>query len=351
MLSVEVYPFGKLDDQTIQLFTLRNQTSEVRITNYGGIVTGWDVPDRNGKMDDIVLGFNNLENYLGEHPYFGAIVGRYANRIAKGKFQINGKDYILAKNNGNNSLHGGISGFSHKIWDYEINEGKDRVAVELSRVSPHMEEGFPGNLEVKVSYSLDIHDQLRIDYFAHTDMDTICNLTNHCYFNLKGAGNGTILDHQLQLDALYFTPVNSDLIPTGEFLSVDSTPFDFRESKTLISDIHSDHPQMVLGHGYDHNFVLDKEVGELRKCAEVRSEFSGRVLEVLTTEPGIQLYTGNWLDSNILGKNGREYVRFAGFCLETQHFPDTPNQEHFPPVLIKAGSSYSSTTIYRVYVQ
>lgn len=351
MPSIEISPFGKLNDQTIQLFTLRNCISEVRIINYGGIVMGWDVPDKNGEKDDIVLGFDNLEDYLGDHPYFGALVGRYANRIAKGKFQINGKDYLLAINNGRNSLHGGISGFSHKIWDYRTWEEKDKVVVELSRVSPHMEEGFPGNLDVKVTYSLDNINQLRMDYSAHADMDTICNLTNHCYFNLNGAGNGTILDHNLQLDALYVTLVDTDLIPTGDFLPVDSTPFDFRRSKILRNDIHSDHPQMVLGQGYDHNFVLDKKSGELKKCAEVKSDMTKRVLEVTTTEPGVQLYTGNWLNSGIVGKNEKKYERFGGICLETQHFPDTPNHKHFPPVLLRAGSSYSSTTIYSVYIQ
>lgn len=351
MPSVEISPFGKLNEQTIQLFTLRNHISEVRIINYGGIVMGWDVPDKNGVNDDIVLGFDNLDDYLGDHPYFGAIVGRYANRIAKGKFQINGKNYILAKNNGGNSLHGGISGFSHKIWDYNIREENDKVSLELSRVSPHMEEGFPGNLTVKVTYSLNNSNQLRMDYFAQTDMDTICNLTNHCYFNLNGAGNGTILDHKLQLDASYYTPVNTDLIPTGDILQVDSTPFDFRRSKTLMNDFQSDHPQMILGHGYDHNFVLDKKQGELKKCAQVKSDFTKRVLEVITTEPGVQLYTGNWLNSGIVGKRGKKYERFGGVCLETQHFPDSPNHEHFPPVMLKAGSSYSSTTIYSVFIQ
>ncbi len=351
MPSIENSLFGKVNDQTIQLFTLRNNISEVRIINYGGIVMGWDVPDKNGEKDDIVLGFDNLDDYLGDHPYFGAIVGRYANRIAKGAFQLNGEHYLLAKNNGVNSLHGGISGFSHKIWDYRSWEEKDRVVVELSRVSPHMEEGFPGNLKVKVKYSLDNNNQLRIDYLAHTDMDTICNLTNHCYFNLNGAGNGTILDHKLTLDALYFTPVSSDLIPTGDFLMVDSTPFDFRRSKTILNDIYSDHPQMILGNGYDHNFVLNKKPGELKKCAELKSDITNRVLEVKTTEPGLQIYTGNWLNSDIVGKDDKKYERFGGICLETQHYPDTPNQDHFPPVLLKAGSSYSTTTIYRVYIQ
>jgi len=344
--KVEKQPFGKTADGTpVDLYTLTNSKGvRVAITNYGGIVVSLFTPDRNGNLGDIVLGFERLEDYLKGHPYFGAIIGRYGNRIAKGRFTLDGVEYKLAQNNGENHLHGGLVGFDKKVWkarDFVDAEGQH---LELRYTSPDGEEGYPGNLDVTVTYSLNEQNQLRIDYVATTDKPTVVNLTNHSYFNL--AGEGDILGHLLRLNADYFTPVDAGLIPTGELRPVKGTPFDFTEPTPIGARIEQDDEQLRYGRGYDHNFVLRGGGGSLAEAAEVYEPKTGRVLRVLTTEPGVQFYTGNFLDGTLRGKYGRVYHRRTGFCLETQHFPDSPNKPHFPSTVLRPGQTYRSTTIY-----
>jgi len=344
--KVEKQPFGKTADGTpVDLYTLTNSKGvRVAITNYGGIVVSLFTPDRNGNPGDIVLGFERLEDYLKGHPYFGAIIGRYGNRIAKGRFTLDGVEYKLAQNNGENHLHGGLVGFDKKVWkarDFVDAEGQH---LELRYTSPDGEEGYPGNLDVTVTYSLNEQNQLRIDYVATTDKPTVVNLTNHSYFNL--AGEGDILGHVLRLNADYFTPVDAGLIPTGELRPVKGTPFDFTEPTPIGARIEQDDEQLRYGRGYDHNFVLRGGGGSLAEAAEVYEPKTGRVLRVLTTEPGVQFYTGNFLDGTLRGKYGRVYHRRTGFCLETQHFPDSPNKPHFPSTVLRPGQTYRSTTIY-----
>ena len=344
--KVEKQPFGKTADGTpVDLYTLTNSKGvRVAITNYGGIVVSLFTPDRNGNSGDIVLGFERLEDYLKGHPYFGAIIGRYGNRIAKGRFTLDGVEYKLAQNNGENHLHGGLVGFDKKVWkarDFVDAEGQH---LELRYASPDGEEGYPGNLDVTVTYSLNEQNQLRIDYVATTDKPTVVNLTNHSYFNL--AGEGDILGHLLRLNADYFTPVDAGLIPTGELRPVKGTPFDFTEPTPIGARIEQDDEQLRYGRGYDHNFVLRGGGGSLAEAAEVYEPKTGRVLRVLTTEPGVQFYTGNFLDGTLRGKYGRVYHRRTGFCLETQHFPDSPNKPHFPSTVLRPGQTYRSTTIY-----
>jgi aldose 1-epimerase len=344
--KVEKQPFGKTADGTpVDLYTLTNSKGvRVAITNYGGIVVSLFTPDRNGNLGDIVLGFERLEDYLKGHPYFGAIIGRYGNRIAKGRFTLDGVEYKLAQNNGENHLHGGLVGFDKKVWkarDFVDAEGQH---LELRYTSPDGEEGYPGNLDVTVTYSLNEQNQLRIDYVATTDKPTVVNLTNHSYFNL--AGEGDILGHLLRLNADYFTPVDAGLIPTGELRPVKGTPFDFTEPTPIGARIEQDDEQLRYGRGYDHNFVLRGGGGSLAEAAEVYEPKTGRVLRVLTTEPGMQFYTGNFLDGTLRGKYGRVYHRRTGFCLETQHFPDSPNKPHFPTTVLRPGQTYRSTTIY-----
>jgi len=344
--KVEKQPFGKTADGTpVDLYTLTNSKGvRVAITNYGGIVVSLFTPDRNGNPGDIVLGFERLEDYLKGHPYFGAIIGRYGNRIAKGRFTLDGVEYKLAQNNGENHLHGGLVGFDKKVWkarDFVDAEGQH---LELRYTSPDGEEGYPGNLDVTVTYSLNEQNQLRIDYVATTDKPTVVNLTNHSYFNL--AGEGDILGHLLRLNADYFTPVDAGLIPTGELRPVKGTPFDFTEPTPIGARIEQDDEQLRYGRGYDHNFVLRGGGGSLAEAAEVYEPKTGRVLRVLTTEPGVQFYTGNFLDGTLRGKYGRVYHRRTGFCLETQHFPDSPNKPHFPSTVLRPGQTYRSTTIY-----
>jgi aldose 1-epimerase len=344
--KVEKQPFGKTADGTpVDLYTLTNSKGvRVAITNYGGIVVSLFTPDRNGDLGDIVLGFERLEDYLKGHPYFGAIIGRYGNRIAKGRFTLDGVEYKLAQNNGENHLHGGLVGFDKKVWkarDFVDAEGQH---LELRYTSPDGEEGYPGNLDVTVTYSLNEQNQLRIDYVATTDKPTVVNLTNHSYFNL--AGEGDILGHLLRLNADYFTPVDAGLIPTGELRPVKGTPFDFTEPTPIGARIEQDDEQLRYGRGYDHNFVLRGGGGSLAEAAEVYEPKTGRVLRVLTTEPGVQFYTGNFLDGTLRGKYGRVYHRRTGFCLETQHFPDSPNKPHFPSTVLRPGQTYRSTTIY-----
>lgn len=352
-MKLEKQPFGTTEDGTaIDRYTLSNANGmKVQITNYGGIVTSILVPDKNGKLADVVLGYDNLEGYLKNNPYFGCIVGRYGNRIARGKFKIDGKEYSLATNNGPNHLHGGLKGFDKVVWTAKEIRSQQTVGLELSYWSKDGEEGYPGNLAVTVAYTLSNDNALRIDYQATTDQPTICNLTNHSYFNLKDAGATPILDHELLLDADYITPVDSTLIPTGKLQPVAGTPFDFRTPTTIGARIDAEDEQLRFGRGYDHNFVLNGQLGTLRRVGKLSEPTSGRLLEIWTTEPGIQFYSGNFLDGSITGKNGTVYQFRHGLCLETQHYPDSPNQPNFPTTILKPGEKYQTTTIYKFSIQ
>ena len=334
--------YGTVDGRAIEQFTLTNKSGiEVRAINYGGIITSIKTPDRAGVMGDIVLGFDSLDGYLGRHPFFGAIVGRYGNRIAKGRFTIDKQEYKLATNNGPNHLHGGIKGFDKRVWDAAILPGQN--GVSFTYTSADGEEGYPGKLVVEVVYRLNDNDELTVEYLARSDKATHVNLTQHSYFNL--AGEGDILGHELTIDADRYTPVDATLIPTGELATVEGTPFDFRKPTAIGARIDQPDPQLKNGGGYDHNWVLNGAAGSLRRAARVVEPKTGRTLEVATTEPGMQFYTGNFLDGKLKGK-GRSYERRSGFCLETQHFPDTPNQPNFPTTLVKAGQQYSSKTVF-----
>ena len=344
--------FGKTSDgQSVDIYTLTNANGvEARITTYGGIVVSLKTPDRNGKMDDIVLGFDTLDEYLKGHPFFGAIAGRYANRIAKGQFTLNGVEYKLPVNNGENSLHGGIKGFDKVVWKSRQVPAKDGVAIELTYLSKDGEEGYPGNLTSTIVYTLTDKNELKIDYSATTDKDTVINLTNHSYFNLAGQGNGDILNHQMMINAKSFTPVDSTLIPTGELRSVKDTPFDFTQPKAIGERVNQEDEQLKFGQGYDHNYVVNGQMGVLRQAAKVTEPSTGRVMEVWTTEPGVQLYIGNFL-TEMKGKAGKGYNRRNGFCLETQHFPDSPNKPNFPSAVLKKGGRYQTTTVFKFSAQ
>ncbi len=349
MNALQKENWGKTEaGEEILLYTLRNASGiEVRITSYGGRVVSLKTPDRKGQFGDIVLGFDNLAGYLGKNPYFGALVGRYANRIANGEFQLNGTRYKLARNNGENSLHGGLKGFDKKVWDaHEITSGDD-PALELSYFSANGEEGYPGNLHATVRYTLTSSNELHLDYSAITDQDTVLNLTNHSYFDLSGQGTGKILDYEVTIHADRFTPVNAHLIPTGELRPVGGTPFDFRKPMPIGSRINESDEQLKLAIGYDHNFVLNGTGKGPSLAARASDPQSGRVLEVLTTQPGVQFYTGNHLDGSVTGKNGKVYGFRSGICFETQHFPDSPNHPEFPSTELKAGQRYQETTIFR----
>jgi len=345
MTTVTSQPFGKMPDGTsVELFTLSDGDVEARIATYGGIVVSLKAPDRNGKSADVVLGFDDLDGYVANSngssaSFFGAIIGRYANRIAHGAFTLDGQKYSLPLNNGANSLHGGPHGFNNVVWKAKPVEN----GVELSYLSKAGEAGYPGNLSATVRYTL-VKGDLRIEYWATTDKDTVVNLTNHSYFNL--AGQGDILNHRLTLHASRFTPVDDGLIPTGELKSVASTPFDFRKATAVGARIDADDEQLHLGHGYDHNWVLDSGGGKLAEAAEVYDPGSGRVLKVLTDQPGVQFYTGNFLDGSIKGKVGKPDERHAALCLETQHFPDSPNHPAFPTAELKPGERYHTVTVY-----
>jgi aldose 1-epimerase len=344
--------FGKTKEgQGVELYTLTNANGvEARITTYGGIVVSLKTPDRAGKMDDIVLGFDSLDEYLKGHPFFGTLTGRYANRIAKGRFTLGGVEYKLAVNNGENHLHGGIKGFDKAVWKARQVPTKDGVALELTHLSKDGDEGYPGALSVKVVYTLTDKNELRIDYSATTDRDTVVNLTNHSYFNLAGQGSGDVLNHQLTINANSFTPVDATLIPTGALQSVKGTPFDFTRQTAIGARVNQDDEQLKFGSGYDHNFVVNGQTGVLRQAAKVYEPTTGRVMEVLTTEPGVQLYIGNFLEET-KGKAGKTYNKRHGFCLETQHFPDSPNKPDFPSTVLKKDGQYQTTTVFKFSAQ
>lgn len=342
-------PFGKTPDgHEVSLYTLSNKSGmKVSITNYGGTITSIKVPDRNKHFDDVVLGFDNLEGYIATKSYFGATIGRYANRIANGTFRLDGKTYHIPTNEGTNALHGGTVGFNKRVWTAkEISTGHGQ-ALELHYLSPDGEMGFPGDLSVTVRFSLNDKDELRIEYIATTDKPTVLNLTNHSYFNLSGQGNGTILHDKVMLAADQFTPVDKNLIPTGEIKSVKGTPFDFLKPTVIGSRIHEDNEQLKLAKGYDQNWVLNNKGDSMALAAKVEDPNSGRVLEVFTNQPGIQFYTGNQLDGSTHGKGGKAYPQFGALCLETQHFPDSPNHPNFPSTVLRPGQKFDRTTIFR----
>jgi len=335
-----------IDGKSVRLYTLKNKNgASVSITNYGGRVVSLLVPDQHNKLTDVVLGYDSVGAYRKKgEPFFGAIIGRYGNRIAKGKFALDGKTYELQVNDGTNTLHGGFEGFFSKVWAAKQIDGQQ---LELSYTSNDGEAGYPGKLDVKVLYTLTEDNALKIDYTAVTDQATIVNLTNHAYFNLSGEGHSTILDHELMIDADAFTPVDSTLIPTGVFQPVANTPFDFRKAKTIKKDIEAKNQQLIYGKGYDHNFVLNAHEAT-QPVAEVKSPVSGIKMQVYTTEPGLQFYCGNFLTGKDTdGKGNKSYALRSAFCLETQHFPDAPNHANFPTTVLKPGAVYTSSTTYK----
>ncbi|AEE48129.1 aldose epimerase family protein [Haliscomenobacter hydrossis] len=339
------------EGKAIKLFILKNGPIQAAITNYGARMVGMLVPDKDGNPVDVLTGYNSIDEYLKQESYFGCVVGRYGNRIAKGKFTLNGKTYTLATNNGVNHLHGGPKGFCSKVWDAKQI---DSSTVEFNYLSKDMEEGYPGNLQVKVTYSLTADRGVKIQYSATTDKPTVLNLTNHNYWNLDGERDTSINDHLLQIYASKYTPVDSTLIPTGELASVEGTPFDFRKPTAIGDRVNADHPQIKYGKGYDHNFVLIPQkvaAGELPLIATVQSAQTGIKMEVLTSEPGIQFYSGNFLTGSQVGKGGQAYVFRSSLCLETQHFPDSPNQPKFPTTTLNPGQTYATSTVYRFPAQ
>ena len=354
LINISAAKIDVEDFDSIKLYTLKNASGMmVNASNFGAIITSIVVPDRDGKLADVALGYNRMEDYINavDKPYFGAVVGRYGNRIAKGKFTLDGETYDLAINNGENHLHGGVIGFDKVVWNAKLDEGAN--AIEFSYLAKDGEEGYPGNLQVTVRYQLNDANELKVTYTATTDKATPVNVTQHTYFNLKGEGEGTILDHELMLNADKFTPVDEGLIPTGELADVSGTPFDFNTAKPIGRDIGKENEQLKFGGGYDHNWVLDKggKQGEMTLAARVHEPTTGRVLEVSTTEPGVQFYCGNFLDGRLKGKTGKPYVHRGGFCLETQHFPNSPNQSNFPSTILKPGEKLSSTTVFKFSAQ
>ena len=359
MRSIATAPFGTTSaGDPVTLFTMTNPAGiEVRAITYGGIITSLKTPDRDGNLDDIVLGFDSLATYDAGSPYFGSIIGRYGNRIARGRFTLDDETFALAANNGANHLHGGDTGFDKVVWAGEPFEHEDAVGVVFTYTSPDGEEGYPGTLAVRVTYTLTDAGELIFDYHATTDRATPVNLTQHSYFNLAGTAADDILGHELTIDASRYTPVDTTLIPTGELAPVEGTPFDFLSSTAIGARIDDDHPQLAAGLGYDHNYVLDPDPnvtsgsgadrgeGALHRAAFVHEPITGRTLEIRTAEPGIQFYSGNFLDGTITGKGGRVYGHRSGFCLETQHFPDSPNQPGFPSTILRPGEEYTTRTV------
>ena len=341
--------FGNLDDgRNVQIYTLRNnQGTTVEILDLGGVIVTLETADANGNPADITTGFDNPQQYLAGSGYMGAVVGRYANRIANGRFSLDGQQYALAINNGNNAIHGGLVGFDKRIWQASYNVIENEANLSLSLISEDGEEGYPGTLTATVTYTLNDKNQLIIDYAATTDKATIVNLTNHAYFNLDGQEAGSILDHEILINADRYTPINDESIPTGEIAAVAGTPLDFRTPKTIGQDIEADHQQINFGSGFDHNFIINNLTpGELALAATVHSPVTGRTLTVYTDQPGMQFYTGNFLNGSLVGKAGAVYARRNAFCLETQHYPDSPNKSSFPTTVLRPGEQYSTRTIF-----
>ncbi|WTV78566.1 galactose mutarotase [Streptomyces sp. NBC_00028] len=340
--------FGKLADGTrIHRWSLENGGTRMKVLSYGGIVQSLEVPDRQGRYANVTLGFTRIEDYVDASPYFGALIGRYGNRIGKGAFTLDGSAYQLSVDDGENSLHGGEAGFDTVVWDVEPFERGTDVGLHLSYTSPDGEMGYPGTLTVKVTYTLTADGDWRIDYEATTDKPTVVNLTHHAYWNLAGEGSGTIGDHELAIPAAHFTPTDPGLIPTGELAPVAGTPFDFREPKLIGRDLRTGHPQLLAAKGYDHNWVLDKGItAEPQEVAVLRDPSSGRTLRIASTEPGLQFYSGNFLDGTLVGPGGRTYRQGDALCLETQHYPDSPNHENFPSTVLRPGQTYRSTTVH-----
>jgi len=347
-MTIQKEVFGQADGKQVDLYRLTNANGlKASIMTYGGIVVSLEVPDRNGRLADIVLGYDTLKEYIKDNPYFGALIGRYGNRIGNGKFTLDGVEYTLAKNNGENHLHGGVKGFDKVVWNGEEVETDDAVGVKLTYLSKDGEEGYPGNLSCTVIYRLTNEDELRIDYEARTDKATPIGLTHHSYFNLAGAGSGDILGHELMLNADKITLTDKGLIPTGKLASVKGTPMDFTEPTVVGERIDADYEPLKFGGGYDHNWVLNGSGGALTFAAEVYEPGSGRVMEIHTSEPAIQFYAGNFLNGSNVGKGGKVYNRRCGFCLETQHFPDSPNKPKFPPVILRPGKKYTHVIVHK----
>jgi aldose 1-epimerase len=348
-VRIDKSDFGTTPDgEKVDRYTLANDAGmEVDIITYGGIITSLKAPDNKGNYVDVVLGFDTIDQYIRNNPYFGALIGRYGNRIANGEFELNGETYSLAKNDGANHLHGGAKGFDKVVWQASTDTDQNSASLVLTYVSKDDEEGYPGTLEVAVTYSLNNDNSLDIQYEASTDKQTIVNLTNHSYFNLSGDFSQTILDHVLEIDADGYLPVDEGLIPTGKIEAVAATPFDFRQPKAIGDDINAEHGQIELGRGFDHCWVLNTKDAEMSLAARAVHPESGRVLEVITTEPGVQFYSGNFLDGSLPAKGGGTYARRSGFCLETQHYPDSPNQSDFPSVVLNPGDRYISKTTFK----
>jgi len=353
--SISSEPWGATAEGAVERWTLRTgHGTRVRILTYGGILQSIEVPDRRGRVANVTLGFDNLADYVARSPYFGSITGRYANRIAGGQFTLDGVRYQLPINNDPNSLHGGTVGFDKRIWSARPFRHRDSVGLVMTFTSPHGDQGYPGTLTSTVTYTLTGGGALRMDYRATTDRATIVNLTNHAYWNLQGEGTGSIEDHELTIEASRYTPVDATLIPTGELATVSGTPMDFRRATAVGQRIRSGFGQLVIGRGYDHNWVLDREGGRgtgLELAARVTDPTSGRVLSVLTTEPGLQFYSGNFLDGTLVGTSGRMYRQGDGLALETQHFPDSPNHANFPSTVLRPGQVYRTTTVYQFGVE
>jgi aldose 1-epimerase len=348
-MSITKKFFGNTEDGvSVDLYTLTNSNGViVEITNYGGIIVSLQVPDRNGKHDDVTLGFDSFENYLKAHPFFGALVGRHANRIENSEFELNGVLYKLAKNDGKNHLHGGLKGFDKVVWNAEVRVQDGSECLKLTYRSKDGEESYPGNLDVTVIYTLTEDNGLKIDYYAVSDKDTVVNLTNHAYFNLAGHGSGNVRRHTVMINADKFTAINDECVPNGEIREVKGTPMDFTSLTEIGPGLESGDEQIASGGGYDHNWVLNVSGKAPEKAAEVYEAESGRVMEVYTTKPGVQLYTGNFLDGTLAGKGGAVYGKRAGLCLETQYFPNAMKHKHFPSPILKAGQEYKHTTIYK----
>ncbi|WP_162558730.1 aldose epimerase family protein [Robertkochia solimangrovi] len=347
--QLSIASMGTADEQEVSVYKVDFPNGlKAEVLNYGGILKSLSIPDKHGVYKDIVLGFDDLQGYLNNSPYFGAVVGRFANRIRQGKFQLNNTYYDLDLNDGDNHLHGGFEGFDKKVWEIsKVEDKRDTVRIQFKLLSPNGDQGYPGNLLTFIQYTF-TKDQLRISYKATTDQTTIVNLTQHSYFNLSGNPETTILDHELEINAAYYIPIDEDLIPLGNFRNVKNSPFDFTSTKSIGEEINSEDEQIKIAGGYDHCFVIDTlEHGTLKKIAVVSHPESGRQMEIYTTEPGVQFYSGNFLDGRLLGKAGINYKRRSGFCLETQHFPDSPNHPKFPTVELYPDEAYESETIFK----